>query len=60
VNPPSSNVLPPSSNNVTQALKTMNTLQHENKPLLMKLKIDYLVDGKPVSEFADVTFPSNV
>lgn len=27
------------------------------KPLLMKTKIDYLIEGVPVSEVADVNFP---
>eukprot|EP01117_Protostelium_nocturnum_P002092 TRINITY_DN12733_c0_g1_i1.p1 TRINITY_DN12733_c0_g1~~TRINITY_DN12733_c0_g1_i1.p1 ORF type:complete len:815 (-),score=305.97 TRINITY_DN12733_c0_g1_i1:72-2516(-) len=57
VNPPSGNVLPPhNSGRVTQAFKLMNTL-HGEKPLLLKIKMDYIRDGAPVSEMTDVSFP---
>jgi len=58
--PASGNVIPPSnSGRVTQQLKLINTLQGE-KPLLLKVKIDYQVDGFPASELSDVTFPQGV
>jgi len=57
VNPPSGNIIPPNNTaSITQSIKLMNTL-HGEKPLLMKTKIDYLIEGVPVSEVADVNFP---
>jgi len=55
--PPSATVVPPMSNkSVNQQLKLLNTL-HGEKPLLLKLKIDYQLNGAPVSDLANVTFP---
>jgi len=60
VNPPSGNLIPPNnSGNVTQSIKLMNSEQGQ-KPLVLKIKIDYLVNGAPVSEVADVNFPPGV
>jgi len=57
VNPPSGNLISPNNEGrVTQSLKLMNS-EHGQKPLLLKIKIDYLVNGVPASEVADVNFP---
>lgn len=59
VNPPSGNVIAPNNTgSITQVIKLMNTL-HGEKPLLMKTKIDYQLDGVPISETSDVSFPPN-
>jgi AP-1 complex subunit gamma-1 len=60
VKPPSGNVVAPmNSGRLTQQIKMQNTL-HGEKPLLLKIKLDYLQNGAPVSDIADVTFPSGV
>jgi len=57
VNAATSTVLPPlNSGVVTQSLKLMNTL-HGEKPVLIKLKVDYVVNGAPVTDIADCTLP---
>jgi len=60
VNPPSGNLIPPNnSGKVTQSIKIMN-MEHGQKSVVLKMKIDYLVNGAPVSELADVNFPPGV
>jgi AP-1 complex subunit gamma-1 len=57
VNPPSGNVVPPlNSGKVTQSLKLVNTL-HGEKPVLLKIKVDYVLNGAPVSDIGDVSLP---
>lgn len=57
--PPSANNVPANSNGaVTQQMRVVNT-QHPAKPLMMKVKIMYKIQQKPVEEQATVTnFPS--
>jgi len=60
VKPPSGNIVPPlNSGKVTQQIKMQNTL-HGDKPLLLKIKLDYQLNGAPVSDVADVSFPQGV
>eukprot|EP01116_Phalansterium_solitarium_P022013 TRINITY_DN7106_c0_g1_i1.p1 TRINITY_DN7106_c0_g1~~TRINITY_DN7106_c0_g1_i1.p1 ORF type:complete len:812 (+),score=368.44 TRINITY_DN7106_c0_g1_i1:73-2508(+) len=54
VNPPTGTTLLPGAP-VTQQVKLLNQ-EHGSKPLLMKLKLDYVVNGAPASEMADVSF----
>jgi len=58
MSPASSDTLPPmSSGAVTQQFKLANSL-HGQKPLLVKLKIDFTFNGQPMSEMAQVdNFP---
>jgi len=58
VSNPSGNVIDPSGR-VTQQLKLLNT-NHGEKPLLLKVKIDYMLNGQPYSDIADVSFPEGV
>merc|ERR1712196_110523 len=46
-------ILPPRSDSVSQTMQVQNTTQGE-KPLLMKLRIGYVVNGVPVQELAQV------
>jgi len=59
MSPASSDTLPPmSSGAVTQQFKLANSL-HGQKPLLVKLKIDFTFNGQPMSEMAQVeNFPA--
>lgn len=51
----SSTTVPPGSAGVvTQLVKLTNSL-HGQKPLLLKLKVDYVGGGGPVSDLVDVT-----
>lgn len=60
VNPPTGNMIPPNnSGKVTQGIKLMNA-EHGQKPVVVKIKIDYLINGAPVSEVSDVNFPQGV
>jgi len=58
VNPPTGNVVA-LGQNVTQQLKLMNTL-HGEKPLALKIKLDFVVNGAPVGDIFDVNFPANM
>merc|ERR1740123_1421292 len=51
--PATSQVLPPHSDHVTQTLTVVNTTNGE-KPLLMKLRIGYAVNGAAVQEMGQV------
>jgi AP-1 complex subunit gamma-1 len=57
---PSSSIVPPhNSGSVTQQIKLANTLQGQ-KPVLMKIKIEFLGPAGPFSDLVDVTnFPPN-
>eukprot|EP00742_Colponemidia_sp_Colp-10_P000433 GILJ01000474.1.p1 GENE.GILJ01000474.1~~GILJ01000474.1.p1 ORF type:complete len:866 (-),score=167.22 GILJ01000474.1:91-2688(-) len=59
--PASSTTLPPNSKGaVTQVIKLENTL-HGEKPLLMKLKVDFVNNGQPISEVGQVnSFPAGI
>lgn len=59
--PPSSNVLPPNNGgDVTQLVKIQNTLQGQ-KPVMMRVKLDYEINGSKVEDIATVnSFPSNL
>jgi len=60
MNPASSTVLPPSSSGkVTQVIKIINSMQGQ-KPVLLRIKLDFVVNGNPVSDTADVSFPVSV
>eukprot|EP01119_Soliformovum_irregulare_P017162 TRINITY_DN504_c0_g1_i1.p1 TRINITY_DN504_c0_g1~~TRINITY_DN504_c0_g1_i1.p1 ORF type:complete len:863 (+),score=300.63 TRINITY_DN504_c0_g1_i1:305-2590(+) len=59
VNPPSSNVIGPNGGTVTQSFKLMNG-NHGEKPLLLKVKMDYKINGAAASDVADVNFPPGV
>ena len=58
MSPASSDTLPPMSNGaVTQQFKLANSL-HGQKPIIVKLKIDFTFNGAPVTEMGQVdTFP---
>jgi AP-1 complex subunit gamma-1 len=53
--PPSGTVLAPNGK-ITQVVRIINSLQGQ-KPILLKVKIDYVMNGSPVTEVADVAFP---
>jgi len=54
MNPPSSNTVPPNGQGtVTQIIRIANS-QYGQKPAAMKLKVDYVENGQPVSETLDV------
>jgi len=60
VNPASGNIVPPNNNGrVSQQLKLLNT-SHGEKPPLLKIKLDYQLNGVPVAEIGDVSFPEGV
>jgi len=60
LSPASSPALPPlNSGKVTQQLKLMNTL-HGEKPLLLKIRLDFQANGTNFTEVADVGFPPGV
>jgi len=61
MSPASSNIVPPAnSGKVTQIFKLANSL-HGQKPVLVRTKIDYAVNGQPVSETGQVDqFPPGV
>eukprot|EP01114_Cavostelium_apophysatum_P011948 TRINITY_DN2653_c0_g1_i1.p1 TRINITY_DN2653_c0_g1~~TRINITY_DN2653_c0_g1_i1.p1 ORF type:complete len:828 (+),score=234.87 TRINITY_DN2653_c0_g1_i1:127-2610(+) len=60
VSPPSGDSLAPNGGNkVTQQLKLLNT-NHGEKPVLLKMKLDFVFNGAPASEIADITFPEGV
>eukprot|EP00744_Colponema_vietnamica_P001407 GILI01002325.1.p1 GENE.GILI01002325.1~~GILI01002325.1.p1 ORF type:complete len:169 (+),score=64.36 GILI01002325.1:76-507(+) len=61
MNPATSSVVPGNSNGqVTQKIIVQNSMQGE-KPLLMKIKVDYNVNGQPVSEQGQVSnFPAGL
>merc|ERR1711918_61185 len=53
--PPSSNTVPPNGQvTVTQILRIANS-QYGQKPAAIRLKVDYVENGQPVSETLDVT-----
>jgi len=60
MNPPSSTIIPPNnSGKVTQLLKVANTLQGQ-KPIMLKLRIEYKTTDKTIVELAEVAnFPDN-
>ncbi|EFA84585.1 clathrin-adaptor gamma chain [Heterostelium album PN500] len=56
--PPSGTTVPPNnSGEVTQIVKVLNTLQGQ-KPILLRLKLDFTVNGENISEIADTPLPS--
>jgi AP-1 complex subunit gamma-1 len=58
--PASSNILPPSqSSKVNQIIKINNSM-HGQKPVLLRIKLDFVVNGNSVSDTADVSFPPSV
>jgi len=60
VAPPSGNILPANNGGkVTQAIKLLNSLPGE-KPLALKIKLDYQQNGNPVSDISDLSFPNGV
>jgi AP-1 complex subunit gamma-1 len=60
VNPASATVLPSNnSGRVTQIVKIINSMQGQ-KPVLLRIKLDFNVNGNPVSDTADVSFPVSV
>ncbi len=54
--PPSGTVLAPSGGKVTQVIRIANSLQG-TKPIMLRVKVDYVLNGAPVSDMADVSFP---
>jgi AP-1 complex subunit gamma-1 len=54
--PPSGNVLAPANGRITQNIKIANSMQGQ-KPILLKVKIEYNYNGSPINEIADVAFP---
>ena len=60
MSPASGNALPPNNaGKITQIIKTINSL-HGQKPVMLRIKIDYATNGTPVTDTADVTFPATV
>lgn len=58
--PASGDTIPPNtSGRISQQFKLLNTL-HGEKPPLLRLKLDYQMNGMPVSDIADITFPEGV
>lgn len=57
--PPSGNVLAPNGGQITQNVKIANSLQGQ-KPILLKVKIEYAYNGVPISEVVDVAFPATL
>eukprot|EP01097_Dermamoeba_algensis_P002935 TRINITY_DN2169_c0_g1_i1.p1 TRINITY_DN2169_c0_g1~~TRINITY_DN2169_c0_g1_i1.p1 ORF type:complete len:918 (-),score=256.83 TRINITY_DN2169_c0_g1_i1:213-2966(-) len=59
--PPSSTTIPPNnSGSVHQTIKIQNTLQGQ-KPVLMKIKLEYVANGEKTETTADVfNFPSDL
>ncbi|KAF4323167.1 hypothetical protein BBO99_00003436 [Phytophthora kernoviae] len=59
--PPTGDMVPPnSSGTVTQVVKIQNTMQGE-KPVLMRVKLEFFVNGSKVEDMATVNnFPSNI
>jgi len=56
----SSTVLPHNAGNVTQTFKVANSL-HGQKPVLVRIKLDYSVNGKVISETGQVdSFPVGI
>mmetsp|Transcript_10770 Transcript_10770/g.39561 ORF Transcript_10770/g.39561 Transcript_10770/m.39561 type:complete len:868 (-) Transcript_10770:1170-3773(-) len=57
LHPASAAVLPPGSSSVTQTMEVTNSM-HGQKPLVMRLKISYSINGAPITEQTQVnTFP---
>jgi len=58
--PASGNVIPPNNQGkITQIVRIANSLQGQ-KPVVLRIKIDFNVNGNPVTETADVNFPTSV
>ncbi|KAH7477173.1 hypothetical protein KRP22_001096 [Phytophthora ramorum] len=59
--PPTGDVVPPNnSGTVTQVVKIQNSMQGE-KPVLMRIKLEFFVNGSKVEDMAAVSnFPSNI
>ncbi|KAK5584544.1 hypothetical protein RB653_006157 [Dictyostelium firmibasis] len=56
--PPSSTVIPPNnSGEVTQVSKVLNSQQGQ-KPILLRLKLDFQINGQPFSDVPDTPLPS--
>jgi len=53
---PSGEALAPGGGKITQNIKIANSLQGQ-KPILLKVKIDYVYNGTQINEIADVAFP---
>lgn len=57
MNAASASTIPPSNGGkVTQILKVGNSMPGQ-KPIMLRIKLDFVVNGNPVSDTADVTFP---
>jgi len=53
--PPSNTIVPALNNGkVTQVVKVINNAPEQQKPLAVKIKITYTINGQPVSEQAEV------
>jgi len=60
MNPASSTVLPPNNTGkVTQVIKVINSMQGQ-KPVMLRIKLDFNVNGNPSTDTADVSFPVSV
>ncbi|KAE9011532.1 AP-1 complex subunit gamma-2 [Phytophthora rubi] len=59
--PPTGDVVPPNNSGVvTQVVKIQNSMQGE-KPVLMRIKLEFFVNGSKVEDMATVNnFPSNI
>eukprot|EP01113_Clastostelium_recurvatum_P006468 TRINITY_DN1291_c0_g1_i4.p1 TRINITY_DN1291_c0_g1~~TRINITY_DN1291_c0_g1_i4.p1 ORF type:complete len:891 (-),score=263.42 TRINITY_DN1291_c0_g1_i4:85-2706(-) len=58
--PPSGNAVPASNaGKVTQLIRIQNS-EHGSKPIILRLKIDYVGQNGPVSDMADVNFPAGL
>ncbi|EGG18708.1 clathrin-adaptor gamma chain [Cavenderia fasciculata] len=56
--PPSGTTVPPNdSGEVTQSVKILNTV-HGQKPVLLRLKLDFTLNGQTISEITDTPLPS--
>jgi len=60
MSPASATVLQPNnSGKITQVVKIINSMQGQ-KPIVLRIKLDFVVNGSPASDTADVNFPLSV
>jgi AP-1 complex subunit gamma-1 len=60
LDPPSGNVLHANNGNQVTQVVTLTNSMHGQKPVMVKLKIDYNQGGQPVSDQAQPALPANL
>jgi AP-1 complex subunit gamma-1 len=59
--PASSSVVPPMTNNVVTQIVRLANSAHGQKPLLLRIKVDFVVNGQQITDTAEVAnFPEGV